>query len=163
MVETAAELTPKTIELPRFGTCTYTDADMILFPWGLPGFINLRRFLTIVRAGQEHFIWLQSLDDPRVALPAADPWLFFPEYDPQLPVYARSSLALDRAEDFITLGVMVIPPSGEMTMNLLAPIVINLKARIGRQVPLETGGYQVRTVIPPDVLNDAVPAEALAE
>ena len=33
-------------------------------------------------------------------------------------------------------------------MNLLAPVVINLVTRTGRQVTLETGGYSVRTPIP---------------
>jgi len=44
--------------------------------------------------------------------------------------------------------VVVTPDAAEMTMNLLAPIVVNLRSRVGRQITLETGGYSVRTPIP---------------
>jgi hypothetical protein len=35
------------VTLPRFGDCTYTEAEVVRFPWGLPGFATLRRFLVI--------------------------------------------------------------------------------------------------------------------
>ena len=78
-----------------------------------------------------------------------DPWQIFDDYSPQLPPYAVSSLDLARPEDFVTLCVVVVTAGAEeMTMNLLAPVVINLVTRTGRQVTLETGGYSVRTPIP---------------
>ncbi len=138
-----------TLDLPRFGACTYRDSEVLDFPWGLPGFASLRRFIALNLESQERFVWLQSLDDLAIALPAADPWQIFPEYAPQLPPYATSSLQLGRPEDFATLCVVVVTPgAAEMTMNLLAPIVVNLRTRTGRQVTLETGGYSVRTPIP---------------
>jgi flagellar assembly factor FliW len=138
-----------TLELPRFGTCTYHDSEVLTFPWGLPGFGTLRRFLALSLGGQEKFVWLQSLDEPSVAIPTADPWQIFGDYAPQLPPYAMSSLELRNPDDFATLCVVVVTPgAAEMTMNLLAPIVVNLRNRVGRQVTLETGGYSVRTPIP---------------
>jgi flagellar assembly factor FliW len=138
-----------TVELPRFGTCTFRDSEVIAFPWGLPGFGSLRRFLALHLDGQENFVWLQSLDDVTVALPTTDPYSVFPDYNPQLPLYASSSLDIQRPEEFILLGVVVVGPGAEaMTMNLLAPIVINLRTRVARQITLETGGYAVRTAIP---------------
>ena len=35
-----------------------------------------------------------------------------------------------------------------MTMNLMAPIVVNMRARKARQVMLENSGYSVREPIP---------------
>jgi flagellar assembly factor FliW len=138
-----------TVNLPRFGTCSYRESEVLDFPWGLPGFASLRRFIALNLEGQERFVWLQSLDDPAIALPAADPWQIFPDYSPRLPPYATSSLELGRPEDFATLCVVVVSAgAAEMTMNLLAPIVVNLRTRTGRQVTLETGGYSVRTPIP---------------
>ncbi len=137
------------VDLPRFGTCTYRESEVLTFPWGLPGFANLRRFIALNLEGQEKFVWLQSLDDPAVALPTGDPWQIFEDYAPHLPPYATSSLELQRPEDFATLCVVVvIAGAAEMTMNLLAPVVVNLRTRIGRQITLETGGYSVRTPIP---------------
>ena len=138
-----------TLDLPRFGTCSYLESEVLTFPWGLPGFGSLRRFIALNLEGQEKFVWLQSLDDLSVALPTADPWQLFADYAPHLPTYATSSLEIARPEDFVTLCVVVVSPGAvEMTMNLLAPIVINLRTRTGRQVTLETGGYSVRAEIP---------------
>ena len=44
--------------------------------------------------------------------------------------------------------MVVTAGATEMTMNLLAPIVVNLRTRIGRQVTLEAGGYSVRAAVP---------------
>ena len=147
MVETAARET--TVDLPRFGTCLYREDEVLTFPWGLPGFGSLRRFIAINLESQEKFVWLQSLDDPSVAIPVADPWQIFAEYAPQLPPYAISSLDLQKPDDFVTLCVVVVSPGAvEMTMNLLAPVIVNLRTRVARQITLETGGYSVRTPIP---------------
>ena len=146
------------IELPRFGECTYLDSEILVFPWGLPGFAHLRRFLALKAAPDDRFMWLQNLDDLSVALPIADPWLVFEDYAPQLPQYARAALALDETQEFaIQCVVVAAKDADEFTMNLLAPIVINLETRIGRQVPLENSNYSVRAAIPR--LSAAVPPE----
>ncbi len=139
-----------TIELPRFGSCTYRESEVLTFPWGLPGFAADRRFVALSLEGQTGFYWLQSLDDLSVALPVSDPWRLFPDYDPRLPGYAVDSLEIERAEDFVALGVVVIPPggAGAMTMNLLAPVIVNLRTRLGRQVTLDDRRYSVRTPVP---------------
>jgi flagellar assembly factor FliW len=137
------------LELPRFGPVTYLESEVLSFPWGLPGFGNLRRFVALSLEGQEKFVWLQSLDDLGVAIPTTDPWQIFADYDPCLPGYAASSLEIERPEEFVTLCVVVVTAgAAEMTMNLLAPIVVNLRTRTARQITLETGGYSVRTPIP---------------
>lgn len=148
-----------TVELPRFGTCTYRESEVLSLPWGLPGFAGHRRFLALSLEGQERFIWLQSLDDVAVAIPAADPWQIFPDYNPQLPAYALPSLGIEHPEDFVTLCVVVVTAgAAEMTMNLLAPVLINLKTRVARQITLERGEYSVRTPLPRVPVTEEVPA-----
>jgi flagellar assembly factor FliW len=139
----------KTVETSRFGEVTFADTDVIEFPWGVPGFSELRRFLALSLAEQPSFVWLQSIDDPKIALPAADPWQIFPDYEPRMPGYATEALELRSAEDFTVVCVVVVTKDAEeMTMNLMAPIVINLKNRRARQVMLESSPYSVRTPIP---------------
>ncbi len=138
-----------TVELPRFGACMYADSDVIEFPWGLPGFATLRRWLPLNVESHPSFIWLQSLDDPAVALPTADPWLIFEDYEPKLPAYAFTSLEIREASDFTTLCVVVVTKNAdEMTMNLMAPIVVNLRNRKGRQIMLDNVNYSAREPIP---------------
>ena len=49
-----------------------------------------------------------------------------------------------------------------MTINLLAPIVINLKTRVGRQVALENQRYSARTPIPRKPAGSAAAGSAAA-
>jgi flagellar assembly factor FliW len=138
----------KTVEFPRFGTCTFNEADILVFPWGIPGFDDLRSFVSLQLETQDQIIWLQSLDDVSVSLPLGDPWAFFPDYDPKIPSFASLSLDLAKPEDFTLLAVMVGTPGGPTFMNLFAPIIINLKTRTARQVPLDTTRYTVAMEIP---------------
>jgi flagellar assembly factor FliW len=153
----------KTVDLPRFGSCTYNEADIFVFPWGLPGFDGLRAFIVLQLETQDQILWLQSLDDLSVALPLGDPWTFFPDYDPKLPAFARLSLDLGNADDFTIMAVMVGTDGGPTFMNLMAPLVLNLKNRIARQVPLEGSGYTVAMKIPvPEAIAAAHAAQAEA-
>ena len=137
-----------TVDLPKFGTVTYSEADVFVFPWGLPGFEALRSFLILALQSQDQVLWLQSLEETNIALPVADPWAFFPDYEPKLPAFAVLSLDLAAPEDFTTLAVVVIPESGPLFMNLMAPVVVNLKTRVARQIALESGNYSVATQVP---------------
>lgn len=148
MVNAPAETAVKTVDLPRFGSCTYSEADIFVFPWGLPGFEHLRSFIIVQLETQDRVVWLQSLEDVNVSLPLGDPWTFFPDYDPKMPSFAQLSLALSNPEDFTILAVMVGTDGGPSFMNLMAPIVVNLKSRVARQVPLETSRYTVAMEIP---------------
>jgi flagellar assembly factor FliW len=148
MVNAPAESAVITVDLPRFGSCTYNESDIFVFPWGMPGFEDLRSFIIIQLETQDQIHWLQSLEDTSIALPMGDPWVFFPDYDPKMPAFAQFSLGLEKPEDFTILAIMVGTGGGPTFMNLMAPIVLNLKSRIARQVPLETSRYTVATEIP---------------
>ena len=163
MVNAPAENALKTVELPRFGTCSYSESDIFVFPWGMPGFEELRAFIVIQLETQDSISWLQSLDDLNIALPLGDPWLFFPDYDPQMPGFAKLSLDLQNPEDFTVLAVMVGTDGGPTYMNLMAPIVINLKTRIARQVPLEGSKYTVAMKIPVPAAVEEAQSAAVAE
>jgi len=145
-METAQTMTVTT---SRFGEVSYAETEVIAFPWGIPGFEDARRFLALTLEDQPHFVWLQSVDRPELALPCADPWQLFPNYEPRLPGYVVSALDVQNPEDFTILCVVVVTKdAAEMTMNLLAPVVVNLKTNRGRQVMLENSGYSAREPFP---------------
>ena len=139
----------QTVEFPRFGSCTFSESDVLEFPWGLPGFPNLRRWLALTVETHASFVWLQSIDDPNVALPTTDPYYVFEDYSPKLPPYVIAALDIADPSDFTLLCVVVVTENAEeMTMNLMAPIVVNLRSRKARQIVLETSGYSTRHAIP---------------
>lgn len=138
-----------TIDLPRFGACTYSPSEVIEFPWGLPGFPTLHHWLPLNLDSQPSFVWLQSLDDVSVSLPAIDPWMVFENYDPKMPAYAFQSLDIKDAGEFATLCVVVVTPNAEqMTINLMAPVIINLRTRKARQIMLDNSTYSAREPMP---------------
>jgi len=146
----AMEQEQHTLELPRFGgPCTFAASDVIEFPWGLPGFPTLHRWLPLNLESHPSFVWLQSLDDLGVAVPAIDPWMVFENYDPKLPAYAFTSLEIREATDFTTLCVVVVTPNAEeMTINLMAPILINLRTKKARQIVVDGSAYSAREAMP---------------
>ena len=133
----------------RFGEVAVPEEDVMNFRWGLPGFGFLREFVALVIEEQKPYVWLQSLERPEIALPLIDPWALFDDYDPILPAVTAAVMEIERPDEFCLMCVCVVGPNAEeMTINLLAPIVFNLRLRLARQVMLEDSNYSVRTPIP---------------
>lgn len=137
------------VSLPRFGDFAYRETDVIEFPWGMPGFDNLHRWLILTLDSQPSFVWLQSLDDVNVAMPATNPLAVFDEYDPRIPAHVFSALQIRNADEFTILCTVTVSPGArDMTMNLAAPIVVNLHLRKALQVGLEGGRYNLAVPVP---------------
>jgi len=163
MPEDRIDDTVHEIESSRFGTCAYRANDVLQFTWGLPGFTHLRRFLALSLAGQEHFVWLQSIDDPTIALPLTDPFAIFDDYAPKLPASALESLEVRNPDDFVLLCVVIVTKdAAEMSCNLLAPVIVNLRSRVGRQVTLEGSSYSVKMPIPRKSTPEMAPSQTSA-
>ena len=121
------------------------DPDARLrFDAGLYGFPDARDF-ALVPAGRQGLWWLQSADEPALALLLADPFHFFPDYAPDVPDAELAALAPDAAE--FTLLVVVTLSADAPTANLRAPVVVDARARRARQVVLPEERRGVREPI----------------
>lgn len=135
----------------RFGCVQIEPDDILLFSKGLVAFEDHRHWVLLTDPDSNAVAWLQSVSDPSVALPLVSPRRFVPSYQVRL---ARSQLtplelaALDRAFVLTILG----KHNGELTVNLKAPVIINLDRRIGRQV-VTSDEQPVRLRLP----SEAVP------
>mgnify|MGYP000855917110 FL=1 len=138
----------------RFGTLSVDDDKIILFPKGIPGFEDARRFFLLDHAGNPRIKWLHSADDEGLALVVADPFDLFEEYRPDIPDEAARDLGIaapDRALVLTVLTVRAGQREGEppmITANLLAPIIMSQDHRMGAQVLLRSGEYSVRQRVP---------------
>jgi flagellar assembly factor FliW len=145
----AAEPALRTVATTRFGEVAVPEEDVFNLRWGLPGFGFLREFVILALEEQKPYVWLQSLERPEIALPMIDPWALFDDYDPTLPAVTAAVLEIERPDDFCLMCICVVGEEAkELTVNLLAPIVFNLRLRIARQVMVEDSEYSVRTPIP---------------
>ena len=130
----------------RFGDIQVEDERLLTFPEGIPGFEELTRFALLHDENMEPFFWLQSLDQPEVAVIVVDPFLFFPDYAPLLLEEYLEILGLEDPADVSLLTITTIPDDvSKITTNLAAPIAIHNDNRIGVQAILDRGAYEART------------------
>lgn len=121
------------INTTRFGRIDVDTSDVLHFPSGLPGLEDCRTWALLADSSNDALGWLQSMTRGDVALAVVSPRRFVPDYQVRIP---RSELTpLSIADIRQAQVVVVVGRNGKgLTLNLKAPIVINLEARTGRQV-----------------------------
>lgn len=113
-----------TIDSTRFGRIEVAPGSAIEFPNGLIGF-DSRTFTLVARDADDAFLWLQSLEDPALALPLTDPRRFFAGFELTLGEGEAERLALpdeDAYDIYVTVRASERPE--DCTANLRAPIVV---------------------------------------
>lgn len=129
----------------RFGTVDIDEKKTVLFNDGLPGLDEYKQFVIIQAAESYPIVWMQSTEDPGICLPVIDSFLAVPEYTFNIADTDVDGLGVDGPEDLHVLSVVVIPDNIEgMTINLAAPIIINLETGQAKQILLSGGDYNVR-------------------
>ena len=112
-----------------FGTVDIDDEKIITFDLGVIGFEDCKKFTLIydVDKGDEASImWLQSLDEPELALPMLKPELI-------------------KEADLIVFCVLTVPADiTKMTINFKAPIIVNADTLKGVQLIADNNDYEVR-------------------
>ncbi len=125
-----------TITTKNFGEIEIIDEKIITFEKGIPGFNDLSKYIIINDEDETSpFCWLQSIEEPELAFVLVNPFLVYPDYKPNLPEAEIEKLGEATPEDYSVLAIVKVPEEIEkMTANLMAPIVINLKTKKGKQV-----------------------------
>jgi flagellar assembly factor FliW len=123
------------IEIPtsRFGVVAVEANDVISFPAGLLGLDGCSRWVLLADAQNDALGWLQSTTQPDVALAVVSPRRFVPDYQVRVGRGELAPLNMDASRDAQVL-VIVSKNEQAITLNLKAPLVINLERRVGRQV-----------------------------
>jgi flagellar assembly factor FliW len=126
-----------------------SEKPPIEFEDGIPGFPDAKRFLLVDMVEDGAFQLLQSLDDPDLSLVVAIPWLFFPDYTPELSDIDQTGLGIEQEEDAIVFcAVTLDADTRTASMNLLGPFVVNVNNRRGRQIVLTDQDYPLRAPLP---------------
>lgn len=121
------------INTSRFGRIDVDAGDIIRFPSGLPGLEDCREWALLADSTNDALGWLQCTTRGDMALAVVSPRRFVPDYQVRIP---RSELTPLAISDISQAQVVVVVGKTDttLTLNLKAPIVINLEARTGRQV-----------------------------
>lgn len=128
----------------RFGEFTVPADQVLTLQEGLIGFPEYHRFVVMEHPSPSLLRWLLCIDEPNLAFAVADPTDFFPSY--QLGRHEEiEALGIETADDLAVLSIVSIPGDpAAMSANLMAPVVVNVRTRVGRQVILENGLYSTR-------------------
>lgn len=133
------------ITTERFGDIKVADEAIIRFSEGILGFEHLKRFVLVDRGDGGVIRFLLALDDPSIAFAVMDPHVFRPDYAPQLWDEDRAALKCESNSDLAVLVILTVPQDVRMmTANLMAPVIINVKKGLGRQVVQGLGEYNTR-------------------
>lgn len=121
------------IRTTRFGRLHVAADDILQFPGGIPGLEECREWALLADVECPILGWLQCTTRPDTALPVVSPRGLLPHYQVRVYRSELEPLALDRMDDAVVL-VVVGRDDHSATLNLKAPLVINLHRRLGRQV-----------------------------
>jgi flagellar assembly factor FliW len=153
----------------RFGELDVDPSRIITFPKGIPGFEDYKQWILFHELNDKGgpvsgvVIHLQSIDNEKVTLSLTEPNLFGFNFELVLSDAEVAELKLESAGDILVLTTLsekdvtaqalaakdvaskiYVPVSPEdMYANLSAPILINIKSRIGIQKILEAGGAKI--------------------
>lgn len=129
-------------------TNEHRSGQVLSFPWGMPGLEDKEYILSIL-APDSPFYYLQSVRRPGVGLLLVNPFAAFKDYEFDLD---KESQALLKIEDHGQVAVFCIVNTSRgidaATVNLMAPIVINIQQLLGKQVVLNDKRYSIRTPLP---------------
>ncbi len=133
------------VDTERFGFFDTKDNKIINFPWGLPGFEELHKFIILEVSDTKPIYWLQSTENRHIALPVVVSFELLDDYNVFIKSNELEGLYVESKNDLLILNVVVIPQNiKDMTINLAAPVVINVKKGIAKQILIDAKELPIR-------------------
>lgn len=134
------------VKLPHAGEIEIADEEMINFTQGPPAFEEFTKFFIIDPEEENYpFKLLQSAEEESLGFILTDPFIFKPDYDFELNEETLQELQIEDASDIVVYVILVIPDKVEdISANMAAPVIINARKRLARQVILDDSDYQTR-------------------
>lgn len=132
----------------HFGEIELDESKIINFPSGILGFDNYKEF-TILYDNEEgerpDISWLQSIDEPSLAIPIMSPFLVMEEYNPEVEDELLKPLGDMKPDNMIVLVSVTVPSDvTKLSANMKAPFIINAETKKGIQIIIEKGDYEIK-------------------
>lgn len=133
------------VQTGRFGQIEVSSEEIISIPSGVLGFPEDHNFCLVDPGDETLILWLQSLSNPRLAFPVLEPKIFKPEYVVRLSAAELRELRLASIKDASVFTILTIPAAmSEMTANMKAPLVINVREKTAKQVVLQENDQPIK-------------------
>jgi flagellar assembly factor FliW len=133
------------LKTKNFDEVSYDPEALLVFPGGLPGFEEQRRFLALHYADTDPLVYLQSVEIPDLCFVTLPVLSVDPAYRLHVEPEDRERIGLGSeglqiGGNVLCVAVVSLREDGP-TANLLAPIVVNLRNRLAVQAVSPESGY----------------------
>ncbi len=132
----------------RFGVFEFAGRSMVHMPRGPHGFTEFREFglANLPPPAPEHFKLLQSLEEPQLSfiVTALDPTSGAVVQEDLKDGAASVGIPFDDAAFLLIVTLRAGDEGTTATVNLRAPIVLDLERRLARQVVLANNAYPIQ-------------------
>ena len=133
------------VQTGRFGQIEISTDEIISIPSGILGFPEEQNYCLVDPGDETLILWLQSLTNPHLAFPVLEPRIFKSDYVVRLSAAELRELRLSSIKDASVFTILTIPSIlSEMTANMKAPVVINVKDKIAKQVVLQENDQPIK-------------------
>lgn len=126
------------------GHIEYSNDNIIRFDEGLIGIPDKKNFILIEKEDFKPFSYLQSVDDPAFILVVINPMMVEKEYRFDIHKDDLNAIDILSENDFSLLAIVIFAKRIEnITVNLKAPILINIHTKKALQIILQNDDYSV--------------------
>jgi len=127
------------------GTKEYNEDEVITFKKGIPGFQELTKFIIFPVEDNEVFSILHSIEDEKLGFVVVSPFYVMEDYEFKLSDRIIEELKIENADDVLVLNTVTLSSKMEdITTNLQAPMIINIKNKLGEQIIIDNGKYKIK-------------------
>lgn len=129
---------------PVHGKITYDEDEIINFEKSIPGFNDVKRFILKEIEGSS-FKLLQSIDDVTVGFVVISPFEVEENYEINLSEEVIKTLEIKEATDVLLYSLVTLNSKVEkITVNLKAPVVINVNNKKAEQFIIDKAKYKIK-------------------
>lgn len=123
----------------------FDENSVIEFPEGMLGLPEFKHYVIVESPSIKPFLRLQCVGAPHIGFLTIDPAFVDPGYKQFIVDHDPEHLYIDAEEDIVILVVCTVSRDGtDVTANLTAPVIINHKNMIGRQIILLESHYDIK-------------------
>ncbi|SHJ49649.1 flagellar assembly factor FliW [Hathewaya proteolytica DSM 3090] len=127
------------------GCIEYSQEDIINFKKGIPGFEELKQFILFTVEENPVFSVLHSIEKEDIGIIVTLPSNVKNDYEIRIEEEQMRTLKIQDEKDALVLNTVTLNADTEkITVNLRAPIVINIKEKIGEQIILDNDDYSIK-------------------
>ncbi|XKO56007.1 flagellar assembly protein FliW [Lysinibacillus fusiformis] len=120
------------------GEMEISEQDILTFEHGLLGLEEEREFILLPIDADLPLAILQSVERPEIGFVVAYPFAFKKDYSFDISEEDLEQLHLEKEENVLTYSIVTMKDTfQDSTINLLAPLIINMEKKYGKQIVLQ--------------------------